>query len=230
MALFRRNREFADLEARLREERPQARDDLVSRLGAQASPVVPKRSSGRVRSGIALGFTAAFAAAFAVLGGLALLPDANQQTSRLTISVPAKAVPVLRTLQADGVRLAATPVLLGQKAGSTAGASTIRGATGLKAIELNTESRVDTGKTATGKSSQPAAGTSRSLVPQVTSGASVIRLPAAVVYVPGLSTVLCLKIPIPPDIYYFTVIVPLASAPTLLSQYPGSFEGPCPNV
>lgn len=226
MAHLRRNTEFEHLEARLREEHPRAPDDLVARLAARAATPRSHRTSGRLRYGIALGFTAALAAAFAVLGGLTLLPDANQQVSRLAVPVPVKAVPVLRTLQAKGIRLAATPALLGQRGVAKADSG---GVEGMKAIELETETSIDTTTTGTKRQSEKGVSSSvaRKLVPHITSGAGTIRLPAAVVYPPGPSTVLCLRVPIPPDVYYFTVIVPLASVPALFAQYPGSSWGPC---
>ncbi len=236
MALWRRNGEYRDLEARLRDERPRAPEDLVARFRSRAAPPAFQRRIARARYGIAFGFTAALAAAFVALGGIALLPGGHQQSTRLVVSVPAKAVPVLRTLQARGVRLVATPVLVGQADGAKTAASDphrtspqgVTGAERIRAIELDTDHPLDTSKLAARDADKPRAGVAIRLVPQATSGASAIRLPAANVFVPGPSTVLCLRVPIPPDVYYFTVIVPLTAVPALLAQYPGTTPGPCP--
>lgn len=223
MALFRRNREFEDLEAQLREQRPQAPEDLVTRLSAQASPDVPRRSSARVRYGLAAGFAATFVVAAAALGGSALFTTSSPTSERVVVSVPAKAVPTIRALQAKGAILAAAPIQLKQGSFKVSG---VKGVV-LDPVSADVGKATGTSSTEAGAGSSALVGPVRSIAPVLGAGAAVTRLPASTVYLPGVWIVICYPLTGPPNPTYITTFVPLSNVGAFVP--PGTY-GPCPTV
>ncbi len=124
-----------DLEGRLRDARPSPPDELVTRLEADVARSAAPRTPSRLRFGLAVGFAGGFAALVAVVGGFGLLPGPSETPARATVAVPADAVPAIRSLQANGVRLAAHPALVAKRSSAT---GTITGGK-VKVIEIDTE-------------------------------------------------------------------------------------------
>jgi hypothetical protein len=72
---IRRNRD--EIERRLERERPQPRDELVSRLAKRVGPGPMRRGAG-LRVALTVGFTVLLAAAFALTGGISYAASAVQ--------------------------------------------------------------------------------------------------------------------------------------------------------
>lgn len=210
-----------DLEGRLRDARPSPPDELVTRLEADVARSAAPRTPSRLRFGLAVGFAGGFAALVAVVGGFGLLPGASETPARATVAVPADAVPAIRSLQANGVRLAAHPALVAKRSSAT---GTITGGK-VKVIEIDTERPIDLGDKAEKPSS--AIGAVPVLAPQVTSAVDVRRFPAESVYIPGGSVLMCIVVSSPPNTYYFTTLVALSSVAWVQSTFPGSYFGVC---
>lgn len=217
MSLFRRTREFADLEARLREERPKPPADLVARLEEKAAPVArrPHRSWGRY--GLAAGFAASVVVATAALGGSALV-SGSTASETIVVTVPTEAVPVVRRLQAMGGIIAAEPVTLKK------GSIIVQGAKGVVVqpqdpdITAAVKPPQDSDSNTKVVNLEPV----RTVGPALASRTTVTRLPATVVYIPGTFVLICY--PIAPSIYQ-TWLVPYATA---LALIPPATWGPCP--
>lgn len=206
MGMFRGKRE--GIEERLRDERPAPPDDLVRKLEARIGERSTPRPSG-LRTGVAIGFAAVFAATVAIVGGFSLLPGSTSSTApRLSVVVPKAAVPAIRDLQARGVRLA-TPLA----AGNTKT---------FQAIKINTKSTIKLDGGTKSNALKPTR-----LAPAVTSVGALVRFPSANVYPPGTYVLMCVKVDVPPDTFWFTTLVASGSVGYILSAYPGSYFGAC---
>ena len=98
----------SDLETRLQQERPEPSAEFLASVESRVTGA-PRRPATRFRYGLAAGFAASIAIVFAAFGGLGTFSTPTV-SSRITLAVPASAVPALKTLQAQGGILAASPV------------------------------------------------------------------------------------------------------------------------
>lgn len=213
MRPFGRNKE-SDLEARLHRERPEPSPEFLASVEDRVSSSgTVRRRNSRLRYGLAAGFAASLVVVFGAFGGLGTFSTQSTQTaasSRVTISVPAKAVPALRALQAKGAILAASSVTVTNadlKAGN------------VKGIVL--QPSTPAAKTAVSKAAPRKSGLKlapvdktvrTNLVPSnVGRNVAVIRLAANVVYVPGVFIPICFPVVIGPTTYYYSTLWPITS-------------------